>query len=70
MGRQLNAPIPSDDLVNRYIELGGELFVLGSDAHNSGDIAGGFDKAIDFLKHTGIRYATYFSNRTANLYPI
>ena len=61
--RSLNRPHPQIDIIRRYIEMGGEIITVGSDAHFSRYIACGFDKAYALLKHLGVKYITKFDKR-------
>lgn len=70
MGRKIGSPIPGYDIIKRYIDLGGEILVLGSDAHNTETIGDGFNQACDSLRSMGIHYLTYYQNRTPVHYTI
>lgn len=51
---------PHPVLVKRYLELGGELITIGSDAHMPERIAGGFSVLKQHLKEAGLhQYVTY-----------
>lgn len=54
---------PCNEVLKRYRELGGEIITVGSDAHNTADIAADFDKASDFLKECGFQYYCIYENR-------
>lgn len=58
--RELN---PCTDIIKRYLELGGEIITVGSDAHAPDRIACGFDRAADILKSCGCSYYTVFEKR-------
>lgn len=55
---------PCADVLKRYRELGGEIITIGSDSHDTGSIAGAFDKASQVLKFCGFRYYTIFEKRS------
>ena len=59
----LNQPNPCIEILKRYKELGGEIITVGSDAHESKDIAADFDKACDILKECGFSNYCAFQNR-------
>ncbi|MDN4618433.1 hypothetical protein QCD85_10020 [Paenibacillus sp. PsM32] len=70
MGRKIGSPIPGYDIIKRYVDLGGEILVLGSDAHNTQTIADGFDEDCDSLRSIGIHYLTYYQKRMPLQYKI
>lgn len=53
---------PSDNIVKRYFELGGEIITIGSDSHKASDIGKDFEKAYDFLQSIGVKYISSFEN--------
>lgn len=59
----LGQPHPTQDILKRYRELGGEIITMGSDAHAPEQIAYGFDKVPEMLKEAGFRYFTVFKER-------
>jgi len=52
--QDLDEPLPGPGTIARYTHLGGRAMTLGSDAHRSEDIAGGFDHALQLLRAAGI----------------
>jgi len=56
-------PNPCEDILKRYLELGGEIITIGSDAHSPDFIASAFDKAEIILKECGFKAYTYFKER-------
>ena len=54
---------PHPFILKRYRELGGEIITVGSDAHNTADIAADFDLAESFLKDAGFEFYTVFRQR-------
>lgn len=56
-------PNPCEDILKRYLELGGEIITVGSDAHTPENIAGQFDKAEAILKACGFKHYNYFKER-------
>lgn len=56
-------PVLDIDIIKRYIELGGELFSLGSDAHTSDRFGVNFIPLLHLIKSCGARYITHFENR-------
>lgn len=61
---------PSNAILKRYKQLGGEIITIGSDAHTVKDIARGFDRAADVLKECGFKYYTVFEKRVAIFLPL
>ncbi len=59
----LNTMHPNKDILKRYLELGGKIITLGSDAHFAEDICSDFDTAIKELKEIGFKEITTFKNR-------
>lgn len=59
----LNHPNPTEDIIKRYRELGGEIITLGSDAHSCAHIGSDFHKLPALLKDAGFQYYTVFSER-------
>ena len=47
--------LPNKEIIDIYIEMGGRLFTLGSDAHKSEKIGNGFEAVKTYLKQKGIR---------------
>lgn len=66
----LGHPNPTEDIVRRYHELGGEIITIGSDAHTPEHIAYDFDKIPVILKDAGFHYFTIFKNRKPEFLPI
>ena len=62
--------LPARELVDLYIEMGGRLFTLGSDAHKSEKIGQGFEAVKTHLREKGIAQLVYFKNRVAHPYAI
>lgn len=59
----LGHPNPTEDILLRYRELGGELLTLGSDGHAPEQMAYDFAKTGELLKACGFRYYTIFRKR-------
>jgi histidinol-phosphatase (PHP family) len=57
--RGMHQPNPHPDIIRRYRELGGELFTLGSDAHNAA-VGSGFDQVIPMLRRLGVTEITEY----------
>ncbi|MCD8149297.1 MAG: histidinol-phosphatase HisJ family protein [Clostridiales bacterium] len=59
----LGHPNPTEDILKRYRELGGEIVTPGSDAHKPADIAYDFQKIPAILQNCGFSYYTVFKER-------
>lgn len=59
----LSSPNPCEDIVKRYCQLGGEIITIGSDAHETHDLAYRFDIAKNILQNAGFEYYTIFKQR-------
>lgn len=59
----LGHPNPTEKVLARYRELGGEILTLGSDAHAPEHIAYNFKETGELLKACGFRYYTIFKER-------
>lgn len=56
---------PDPDLYKRFVELGGELLSISSDAHTPNRFGEEFKKFISFAQSCGVRYITHFDKRKA-----
>lgn len=65
--RDLN---PSNAILKRYRELGGEYITIGSDAHQPDAIAKGFDRARQILSDCGFTYYTTFKDRLPRMHKL
>lgn len=59
----LGHPNPTEDILKRYRELGGEIITIGSDGHKPEQIAWDYEKVPELLKQAGFGYYTVFKNR-------
>lgn len=59
----LGHPNPTEDIIRRYRELGGEIITLGADGHKPEHIAFDFNKLPNILKSCGFDYYTVFEKR-------
>ena len=59
----LSEPCPSEEIIKRYKELGGEMLTLASDAHKVDYIARNFTEMVKILKNIGFTKVCYFKNR-------
>lgn len=61
---------PKEEILKRYLELGGELLTIGSDAHEPKHLAYDFDKVRDYLKNMGVKYYTVYEGRKPEQYSL
>lgn len=66
----LGHPNPTEEILKRYHEMGGEIITLGSDAHVPQYIAYDFERAVDILKQCGFSYYTVFEKRKPVFLPL
>lgn len=59
----LGHPHPTEDILIRYRELGGEILTLGSDGHKPEHLAYDFNRIGELLKNCGYKYYTVFHKR-------
>lgn len=58
-----NGPVPEEELIDRYISLGGRLFTLGSDTHDCNDVGIGINQAAKLLQSRNIDRLCVFKSR-------
>ena len=54
---------PSEEILRMYRQMGGEIIVIGSDAHTPDRITDHFDYASEYLKSLGFRYLSTFRHK-------
>lgn len=59
----LGHPNPTEEIIARYRELGGEIITIGADAHKPEHVGFDFDKVPKILKDAGFDYFTVFKER-------
>ena len=62
--------LPARDIVELYIQMGGSLITLGSDAHKSEKIGTGFEDVKAYLRQKGIDPLVYYKQRKPQFYKI
>lgn len=63
LAKGLSFPHPHPFILKRYLELGGEIITIGSDAHMAQNIGAFFIETQDHLISLGYKYYTTFKNR-------
>lgn len=66
----LGHPNPTERILCRYRELGGEIITVGADAHKPEHAAYEFGKVPDILKNAGFKYYTVFKERKPVFYKL
>ena len=61
--RQTQSPIPGADIIKRFLELGGELFTFGSDAHQTDHIYQHVERAKEIARSCGARWQASYKER-------
>ncbi len=61
--RAANILLPGSDILTWYVEMGGDLVTLGSDAHRPDQLAAHLDIALMTAKAAGIRHIAQFCRR-------
>lgn len=68
--RETDSPLPGADIIRRFLELGGEFFTFGSDAHQPDHIYLHVERAKDIARSCGARWQASFERRRMKVYPI
>lgn len=63
LAKGLTHPNPTEAILRRYHDLGGEIITTGADAHLPASVAFGFERIPKILKDAGFKYYTVFHNR-------
>ena len=66
----MNGPNPAVSIIKRYRELGGLPLTIGSDAHETKDIASGFDEIKNILLDCGYKTYSIFEKRVRREIPL
>lgn len=66
----LGHPNPTEAILRRYREMGGEIITIGADAHKPEHVAYDFKKVTNILKDAGFHYFTVFCKRKPAFYPL
>jgi histidinol-phosphatase (PHP family) len=62
--------LPREFILSSFLELGGEILTIGSDAHSTKYQQHHFDESVDFLKSLGFRYYCTFKERKASFHSL
>ncbi len=66
----LGHPNPTEEVLVRYRELGGEILTVGSDAHKPEHLGFEFERCRELLKGCGFKYYTVFHGRKPVFLPL
>ena len=66
----LGHPNPHEKILIRYLELGGEILSIGSDAHEAKHLGYSFEQVPAVLSQCGFRYYTEFKDRKPRMIPL
>lgn len=66
----LGHPNPTEEIICRYRELGGEIITIGADGHCPEHVAFAFDRVPSILRAAGFRYYTVYKKREPEFLPI
>jgi len=66
----MDRPIPGDDLIKRYLELGGEFFTFGSDSHRDDRVYLYVEEAKELVASLGGKWQCAFEQRQMKAYPL
>jgi histidinol-phosphatase (PHP family) len=58
-----NGGTPTPPILKRFVELGGEIVTIGSDAHRAVDVAEGIKEGLAALKDAGLNHYATYKNR-------
>ena len=61
--RNGRTPVLDKNILKRYLQLGGELITIGSDAHTADRYGEQFPKYLTLVKECGFKYITHFEKR-------
>ncbi len=62
--------MPETAIIRRYLELGGEILTVGSDAHYESVVGHAVDETLQMLKSIGFKYVCAFNKRVPLFLPI
>lgn len=67
---QMGGPLPHTSIIRRYLDLGGELFTFGSDAHRTEQDYRCIEDAKELVRSLGGKYQAAFCKRRQTIYLI
>lgn len=70
LGTDYDALLPDEEILQMYLQMGGHLLTLGSDAHKPENLGKGFAQAVQRLKAMQVEQLYYVKNRHFCAYKI
>lgn len=70
VGSSYDEWLPNKEVLELYMQMGGRLFTLGSDAHKAEKIGTGFAEVKAYLRQKGIDTLVYYKQRKPQFYKI
>ncbi len=70
LGTDYDELLPNAEILKLYLQMGGKLLTLGSDAHKPERLGRGFGQTIHLLKSLGVTQLQYVKNRQFHSYEI
>ena len=70
LGTDYDELLPNAEILKLYLQMGGKLLTLGSDAHKPERLGRGFGQTIQLLKSLGVTQLQYVKNRQFHSYEI
>ena len=61
--RGIKENMPDPEVIKRYLDMGGRLITVGSDAHSSGNVGVFFDETASYLMSLGVKSIYYYEGR-------
>lgn len=68
--KDLKSTLPSQELVSRFKELGGEYITVGTDSHSVDFVGKGIREGIEVAQKAGFTHYTFYENHQPILIPI
>lgn len=70
LGTSYDQLLPNEEIIQIYLQMGGQLLTLGSDAHKPENLGKGFAQTVQRLKKLGIKELYYLKKRQFYSYTI
>lgn len=61
--RNTGTTIPEPEIIKRFLEIGGEIITVGSDAHDEQSVGRAVPETLEMLKNMGLKYICAFDER-------
>ena len=70
LGTEYDQLLPNEEILKLYLQMGGKLLTLGSDAHKAEKLGKGFGQTVQLLKSLGVTELQYVKKRKFHAYKI